>query len=166
MIITKEEREVTFCLASYIWQKKILIYIHSGGFRIKKKVCDPQEIHTHLLPKSMLLDFRVLTKSNWLASPNCLVRFSDMLCRPNPSLWKARDGSTSGLKVLEETENNRLSWKKTYTCVFKDSKKFCISKFFCIFYFKIFLFFFGGFFCIFCFVCVYRHIRYIGTGYT
>lgn len=52
------------------------------------------------IPKSILLDFRVLTNSNWLASENCFVRFSDMLWRPNPSRWKASAGSTSGLRVL------------------------------------------------------------------
>lgn len=56
------------------------------------------------LPKSMLFDFRVLTKSNWLASENCFVRFSDILWRPNPSRWKARTGSTSGL--------NELGWRE------------------------------------------------------
>jgi hypothetical protein len=32
------------------------------------------------------------------------VRFSDILWRPNPSRWKARTGSTSGL--------NELGWRE------------------------------------------------------
>lgn len=49
----------------------------------------------------MLLDLRVLMMSSWAASPNCLVRFSDMLCRPKPSRWKAASGSLwSGLPEL------------------------------------------------------------------
>lgn len=49
----------------------------------------------------MLFDLRVLMISSWEASPNCLVRFSDMLCRPKPSLRNAGSGSFgSGLRDL------------------------------------------------------------------
>ena len=54
-----------------------------------------------VVPRSMLFDLRVLMISSWEASPNCLVRFSDMLWRPNPSLWKAASESfSSGLREL------------------------------------------------------------------
>lgn len=53
------------------------------------------------VPRSMLFDFRVLMISSWEASPNCLVRFSDMLCRPKPSLRNAGSGLFwSGLREL------------------------------------------------------------------
>lgn len=53
------------------------------------------------VPRSMLFDLRVLMISSWEASPNCLVRFSDMLCRPKPSLRNAGSGSFgSGLREL------------------------------------------------------------------
>lgn len=72
---------------------------------------DKDSWRLYSLPKSMLFDFRVLTKSNWLASENCFVRFSDILWRPNPSRWKARTGSTSGLKELgEEKEKHESTW--------------------------------------------------------
>lgn len=57
------------------------------------------------VPRSMLLDLRVLMISSWAASPNCLVRFSDMLWRPNPSRWNEASGSlSSGLRVLKGEE--------------------------------------------------------------
>ena len=68
--------------------------------KASKPYLDKDSWRLYSLPKSMLFDFRVLTKSNWLASENCFVRFSDILWRPNPSRWKARTGSTSGLKEL------------------------------------------------------------------
>lgn len=72
---------------------------------------DKDSWRLYSLPKSMLFDFRVLTKSNWLASENCFVRFSDILWRPNPSRWKARTGSTSGLKELgEEKEKHKSTY--------------------------------------------------------
>lgn len=58
------------------------------------------------VPRSMLLDLRVLMISSWEASPNCLVRFSDMLCLPKPSRWNAGSGSPwSGIpELLRQTE--------------------------------------------------------------
>lgn len=53
----------------------------------------------------MLLDLRVLMMSSWLASPYCLVRFSDMLCLPKPSLWNTP--SSLALEVLREWERKR-----------------------------------------------------------
>ncbi|TNN75156.1 hypothetical protein EYF80_014566 [Liparis tanakae] len=51
----------------------------------------------------MLLDLRVLTMSSSAAFSNCLVRFSDMLWRPKPSLWNESSGSAlaSGLSELQ-----------------------------------------------------------------
>lgn len=54
------------------------------------------------VPRSMLLDLRVLMMSSWPASPYCLVRFSDMLCLPKPSLWNC----PSAL-ALEELQRER-----------------------------------------------------------
>ena len=51
---------------------------------------------------SMLLDLRVWMISSWLASPNCLVRFSDTLWRAKPSRRNEASGSVSGLRELEE----------------------------------------------------------------
>lgn len=77
---------------------------------------DKDSWRLYSLPKSMLFDFRVLTKSNWLASENCFVRFSDILWRPNPSRWKARTGSTSGLKELgEEKEKHKSTYYRVET---------------------------------------------------
>ncbi len=53
----------------------------------------------------MLLDLRVFMMSSWLASPYCLVRFSDMLCLPKPSLWNTP--SSLALEVLREWERKR-----------------------------------------------------------
>lgn len=55
----------------------------------------------------MLLDLRVLMMSSWLASPYCLVRFSDMLCLPKPSLWNAP--SSLALEELREGQRERLN---------------------------------------------------------
>lgn len=49
----------------------------------------------------MLLDLRVLTISSWEGLSNCLVRFSDILWRPKPSLWNEVSGSASGLSELQ-----------------------------------------------------------------
>ncbi len=49
----------------------------------------------------MLLDLRVLMMSSSAAFSYCLVRFSDILWRPKPSLWKEPSGSASGLSELQ-----------------------------------------------------------------
>lgn len=53
----------------------------------------------------MLLDLRVLTMSSWPASPYCLVRFSDMLCLPKPSLWNTP--SSLALEEMRKGSRNR-----------------------------------------------------------
>lgn len=63
------------------------------------------------LPGSMLLNFRVLMISSWEAFSYCLVRFSDILWRPKPSLWNEVSGSASGLSELQFT---RKTGTKTY----------------------------------------------------
>lgn len=54
-----------------------------------------------MLPRSILFDLRFLIKSSWAASAYCLVRFSDMLCRPKPSRRNMSSISASGLSELK-----------------------------------------------------------------
>lgn len=76
------------------------------------------------LPRSMLLDLRVLTMSSWEAFSYCLVRFSDILWRPKPSLWNEVSASASGLSELqfikEEREKDR---KKYYNVAIRNGKQ-------------------------------------------
>lgn len=82
------------------------------------------------LPKSMLLDLRVLMISSWEASPNCLVRFSDMLWRPKPSLWKAPSGwFSSGVAELDG-ECDRLRWAGPDRTHGKPHRQICVQNHF------------------------------------
>lgn len=51
--------------------------------------------------------------SSWLASPYCLVRFSDMLCLPKPSLWN----TPSSLAVEELREEVRKRERLNHSTV-------------------------------------------------
>lgn len=73
--------------------------------RAQEVVCGVLSVR---LPRSILLVLRLLTISSWAASLYCLVRFSDMLCRPKPSLWNRPSISASGLSVLTDRRNK--SW--------------------------------------------------------